>query len=141
MCICWLFPRHMIRVVTRPDVHVSVRRTSGRVQQPHGRPPDGMPSATLPGGRHGGRPPNRWSPTPPVGWMADGRSVRRSGWRLAGWRTAGRTAGQTAWQTPPPRPSARGRPPGAILQGPSARGRPPQAVRQGRPPNQNFGVP
>jgi hypothetical protein len=60
----------------RPDVHVSVRRTSGRVRQPHGRPPDGMPSATLPGGRHGGRPSDRRTacrpPPHPADGMADG---------------------------------------------------------------------
>jgi hypothetical protein len=108
----------------RHAVRHSTRRTAWRTAI---RPPDGMPSATPPGGRHGGQPPNRWSPAPTVGWMADGRSVRRSGWWSAGWRTAGRTA----WQTPPPGPSARGCPPGTVRQGPSSRGRPPEAVRHG----------
>jgi hypothetical protein len=62
-----------------------------------------------------GRPPNRQSPAPTVGWMANDRSVRRSGWR---------SAGQTAWRTPPPGPSARGHPLGAVRQRPSATGRP-----------------
>jgi hypothetical protein len=71
------------------------------------------------GGRHGGQPSDHRSPAPTVGCKADGRSVRRWGWR-------------TAWRIPPPGPSAKGRPPGAVRQSPSARG---------RPPSQNFGTP
>jgi hypothetical protein len=44
---------------------------------------------------------------PTAGWTADGRSVHRSRWQSAGRQTVGRTT----WRTPPPRPSARGRPP------------------------------
>jgi hypothetical protein len=92
------------RVVTRLDVHVSVRKTSGRVRQPHGRPPDGMPSATPPGERHGGRPPNRSSPARTVA-----PSAGRGGCRPAGRRPGGRPGG----------PLRLGRPLGAVLQGPS----------------------
>jgi pre-rRNA-processing protein TSR4 len=94
--------------------------TSGR--------PVGRTSGWTAIGRHGGRPSDRQSPAPTVGWMADGRSIRWSGWRSAGRQTAGRTA----WRTPPPGPSARGRPPRAVRQKPSARV---------RPPSQNFGGP
>jgi hypothetical protein len=34
--------------------------------------------------QHGGWPTDRRSPTPTVGWKADGRSIRRSAWRSAG---------------------------------------------------------
>jgi hypothetical protein len=114
--------------VGRPDASdnpTDVRRTACRPPlYPVDGMADGMPSATPPGERHGGRPPNYWSPAPTVGWMADGRSVRRSRWRSAGRQTAG----WTAWRTPPPGPSTRGRPPEAVRHGPSARGRPPRAV-------------
>jgi hypothetical protein len=136
-----------VRVVTRPDVHVSVRRTSGRIRQPHGRPPDGMPSATLPGGRHGGRPSDRRTacrpPPHPADGMADGhptagRPLRPS----AGWRTAALSAGRGGGRPAGGRPGGPlrlGCPPGAVRQGPSSRGRPPGAVHQrpsatGRPP-------
>jgi hypothetical protein len=121
----------------RPSVRTNVQvgrpptdSMSGRpIGRPGGRPPDGMPSATPSGGRHGGRPSDHRSPAPAVGWMVDGRSVRRSGWRSAG-RLDG-LADPSAW---------------AIRQGPSSRGRPPEAVRQGpsardHPPSRNFGGP
>jgi hypothetical protein len=107
----------------RPSVRTNVRvgrspadGTSGR---PVGRPSDGMPSATPSGERHGGRPYDRQSPAPTVGWMADGHAVRRSGWRSA---AGGQLGG----------PLRLGRPPGAVLQKPSARV---------RPPSRNFGGP
>jgi hypothetical protein len=112
-------PKNVVR--TGPDVPASGRtsksadhrRTAGWLAwqtAPNGRPLDGMPSATPPGGRHGGRPSDRRSPAPTVGWMADGGSVRRS----RGQPASRRAAGRTAWRTPPLGPSARGRPPGAV---------------------------
>jgi hypothetical protein len=92
--------RHAVRHSTRRTARRTAWRTAWWMAI---RPPDGMPSATPPGGRYGGWPPNCWSSAPTVGWMANGRSVRWSGWRSTGWRTA--------WRTPPPGPSARGRPP------------------------------
>jgi hypothetical protein len=92
------FPSVWIRVVTRPDLHVSVHWMSGRVRQPHGRLPDGMLSATPPGGRHGGWPSDRRSPAPTVSWMVNGRSVRQSSWWSAS--RADDLADPSAWNVP-----------------------------------------
>jgi hypothetical protein len=143
----FLFAPGRDRVVTHPDVHVSVRRTSGRVRQPHGCPLDGMPSATLLGGRHGRRPSDCWTacrlPPHSADGMADGHpTAGRPLQPSAGWRTAAPSAGRggcrTAWRTPPPGPSARGRPPGAVCQRPSARGRSPSQNFQKYPPSPIF---
>jgi hypothetical protein len=105
------------RVVTRPDVHVSVRRTSGRVRQPHGRPPlypaDGMADGH-----------------PTAGWHAVRHPTRRTAWRTATQPLVARSDRRLDGGRPlrPPvgvavglaDPSARGRPPGAVRQRPSA---------------------